>query len=79
MIKTGTAYALRKTLLRQVSFITGIDMSAFKATNSDWQAFFSFSIAQKISWAAKWRTTQEEDVTYSLLGIFRVKHAVAVR
>lgn len=35
-------------------------------------AVFSASVAQRMSWASKRRTTREEDIAYCLLGIFNV-------
>ena len=39
-------------------------------------ALSNFSIAQRMSWASKWKATREEDIAYSLLGLFDVNMAI---
>lgn len=51
----------------QLSTITGIDGHAFGS-----KPIRFFSIAQRMSWAAKRVTTRPEDIAYCLLGIFDV-------
>lgn len=57
----------RDNLVKEISDATGIDQGLFfNGKLSD------FSIAQRMSWAAKRQTTRLEDEAYSLLGLFGV-------
>lgn len=51
-----------------VGEITGIDVEALLHL----QPLNAFSIAQRLSWASIRETTREEDMAYSLLGIFNI-------
>ncbi|KAH8762286.1 heterokaryon incompatibility protein-domain-containing protein [Hyaloscypha finlandica] len=51
-----------------ISEITGIEIKYLTGENK----FCDASIAEKMSWAALRQTTREEDIAYSLLGIFNV-------
>jgi hypothetical protein len=51
-----------------ISEITGIEIRYLNGENR----FCDASIAEKMSWAALRQTTREEDIAYSLLGIFNV-------
>ncbi|KAE9373340.1 HET-domain-containing protein [Stipitochalara longipes BDJ] len=57
----------KASLAGEISTITGIPRVVL-LTNSDKE----FSVAQIMSWAAKRETTREEDIAYSLLGLFDV-------
>lgn len=50
--------------------ITGIDPSALASLNYESDPLSKFSVAQRMSWAAGRQTSREEDIAYSLLGIF---------
>ncbi|KAM5542165.1 hypothetical protein V8D89_004038 [Ganoderma adspersum] len=52
-----------------VSAITGISVKALHHPDSVTR---SFSVAQRLSWAASRETTREEDRAYSLLGLFDI-------
>lgn len=53
---------------RYLSKATQIDFYALRYQNS----FSNFSVAQRMSWAAKRTTTRVEDTAYSLLGLFEI-------
>jgi hypothetical protein len=55
------------TLERQVCDITGIPAKALRGS-----PLCDFSIAERMSWAGRRKTTREEDQAYSLLGIFDI-------
>jgi len=57
----------KKSLERQVHEITGIAIQALQGN-----PLSDFSVTERMSWAAKRRTTRKEDEAYSLLGIFDV-------
>jgi hypothetical protein len=57
----------KASLAEEISTITGIPRVVL-LTNSKGE----FSVAQIMSWAAKRETTREEDMAYSLLGLFGV-------
>ncbi|KAK3669966.1 hypothetical protein LTR78_010138 [Recurvomyces mirabilis] len=57
-----------KDLVKQVSSITGIDVRLLTHK----RGLHTYSIAQRMSWAAKRKATRIEDIAYSLLGIFDV-------
>ena len=52
---------------QQVYEITGIDVQALRGN-----PLSSFSVTERMSWAAKRKTTRKEDKAYSLLGIFDI-------
>lgn len=60
----GTKHSLSESLTR----CTGIDETILRGNES----VFNRSIAQRMSWAAGRKTTRDEDIAYSLLGIFDV-------
>jgi hypothetical protein len=57
----------KSTLARDLQKITGIDGRVLEGAHPS-----LCSVADRMSWAAKRKTTREEDVAYSLLGIFDV-------
>jgi hypothetical protein len=57
----------KSTLERQVCEITGIPAKALRGS-----PLSDFSIAERMSWAGRRKTTREEDQAYSLLGIFNI-------
>ncbi|KIM98488.1 hypothetical protein OIDMADRAFT_181845 [Oidiodendron maius Zn] len=61
--KLGTKESLKEIL----SVITSIDVGVLDGVDPE-----SFSIAQRMSWASKRRTTRAEDIAYSLLGLFDI-------
>lgn len=63
--KIGT----RAKLKAAISSVTHIHETALSGSI---KKIDSHSIAQKFSWASRRTTTREEDVTYSLLGLFHV-------
>ncbi|OAL05018.1 hypothetical protein IQ06DRAFT_183583, partial [Phaeosphaeriaceae sp. SRC1lsM3a] len=58
----GTKYSLVRDILN----VTGVDLNLLLHQ----QSLSSFSVAQKMSWAANRETTRSEDQAYSLLGLF---------
>ena len=52
---------------QQVYEITGIDVQALRGN-----PLSSFRVTERMSWAAKRKTTRKEDKAYSLLGIFDI-------
>jgi len=69
--KSGELLGDKSTLERQVCEITGIPAKALQGS-----PLFSFSIAERMSWADRRQTTCEEDQAYSLLGIFDISMSV---
>jgi len=60
-------------LLGAIVLITGIDPAMLSSDASLKNKYLQgFSVAQKMSWAAKRQTTRIEDEAYSLMGIFSV-------
>ncbi|KAI1078697.1 HET-domain-containing protein [Whalleya microplaca] len=58
-----------KTILtNEISAITGIETSLFQGLAD----LHEISVAKKMSWAAKRKTTRVEDIAYCLLGLFDV-------
>ncbi|KAK0654339.1 hypothetical protein QBC41DRAFT_332202 [Cercophora samala] len=57
----------RHGLLNPIVHITGIHVEYFRSGDLS-----VFSVAQKMSWAAKRKTTRVEDMAYCLLGIFDI-------
>jgi Heterokaryon incompatibility protein (HET) len=57
----------KKSLERQVHEITGIAIQALQGN-----PLSNFSVIERMSWAAKRKTTRKEDEAYSLLGIFDI-------
>lgn len=64
----------RKSLAEDISQITGIDLEALQTGD-----LRKYSVAQKMSWAAKRRTTRPEDTAYCLIGLFNVKMPLLYR
>lgn len=56
----------KEHLTKTISFATGIDSSVL----TDHSRIPSYSVAQRMSWAARRETTRVEDLAYCLLGIF---------
>jgi hypothetical protein len=63
----GKLLGNKKLLERQVHEITGIAIQALQG-----KPLSEFSVAERMLWAAKRRTTRKEDEAYSLLGIFDI-------
>jgi hypothetical protein len=59
----------KQSLERHICDVTGIPASALRGTMS----LSEFSIAERIAWQQDRETTREEDLAYSLLGIFDVQ------
>ena len=57
----------KKSLERMIGEITGIDAQALRGNDLS-----DFTIAERISWAAKRETKREEDKAYALLGILDI-------
>ncbi|MCJ1438071.1 hypothetical protein MMC27_007458 [Xylographa pallens] len=57
----------KKLLEQQLFNITGVALAALRGDPLD-----SFSVEQRMAWAEKRTTKKEEDIAYSLLGIFNV-------
>ncbi|KAI8631285.1 HET-domain-containing protein [Xylariaceae sp. FL1651] len=58
----------KKALASSISQVTGIDQLCL----SKEKRLGEYSIAQRMCWAADRSTTREEDIAYSLLGIFNI-------
>jgi hypothetical protein len=69
--KEGDRLGDKQSLERQIHEITGIPVSALRGS-----ALSQFSTGQKFDWAKNRRTTREEDLAYSLLGIFEISMPV---
>jgi hypothetical protein len=65
--KAGELLGDKSTLERQVCEITGIPAKALRGS-----PLSGFSIAERMSWAARRQTTRGEDQAYCLLGIFDI-------
>ena len=63
----GKRLSDKKSLERQVHEIAGLALWALQGS-----ALFEFSVAERMSWAEKRETKREEDIAYSLLGIFDI-------
>ena len=70
--KSGVFIGSRTQICPLISKATGIDPGYLEDNQSIWEA----SIAQRVSWASKRTTTRQEDIAYSLLGIFDVNMAL---
>jgi hypothetical protein len=57
----------KRSMEQQIHEITGIAVQALRG-----KPLSSFSITERLSWAAKRKTTRKEDEAYSLLGIFDI-------
>jgi hypothetical protein len=57
----------KRSLERQVHEITGIAVQALQG-----HPLSNFNVTERMSWAAKRKTTRKEDEAYSLLGIFDI-------
>src|SRR6185295_1433694 len=55
----------KRSRVQQIHEITGIPVDAIQGT-----PVVQFSIADRLSWAARRETTREEDTAYCLLGLF---------
>ncbi|KAI5801899.1 heterokaryon incompatibility protein-domain-containing protein [Pyronema domesticum] len=65
-------FGTRSILKGTISKITGIDTNALNGNFGRGQRQGSYSVAQKMAWAAERKTTREEDIAYCLLGIFDI-------
>jgi len=63
-------FGRRQDISDYLSRITGIDPEYLKNPTSE--QLFAFSIAKRMSWASKRKTTRVEDMSYCLLGLFDV-------
>lgn len=61
------AFGTRLSLQQHISQVTGIDVNVLRG-----EPYEDYPVAQKMSWAAKRRTTKPEDIAYCLMGIFSV-------
>lgn len=66
--KNWLAMGTRSQLSTEIGRITGIEASFLDGS----ETFRTASIATRMSWQARRRTTEEEDIAYSLLGIMGV-------
>jgi hypothetical protein len=66
--KNWTEIGTKATISDSIARITGIDESCLLR----WADLSKFSVACRMSWAAKRMTTRPEDVAYCLLGIFQI-------
>ena len=65
--REGMRLGDRRSLGPQICEITGIDHRALQTT-----PLYEFPVDERMSWAGARKTTREEDMAYSLLGIFDV-------
>jgi hypothetical protein len=65
--REGKLLGDKKSLEREIHEITGIPVEALQGSSLS-----SFSVDERMSWAAKGETKRKEDRAYSLLGIFNV-------
>jgi hypothetical protein len=63
----GERLGNKYTLVEELHGITGISVEALRGTPLD-----QFSVDERMSWVGKRQTKREEDLAYSLLGIFKV-------
>lgn len=63
----GVRLGNKKTLQQQITTIAGISAEALCG-----QPLSTFSVEERLQWADKRQTTEEEDKAYCLLGIFEV-------
>jgi hypothetical protein len=63
----GTRLGDKKSLEQEVHQLTGIALKALQG-----KPLSEFSIAERMSWATKRKTTRKEDEAYCLLGIFDI-------
>ncbi|KAK1757323.1 heterokaryon incompatibility protein-domain-containing protein, partial [Echria macrotheca] len=59
----------RSELKEEISMAAGIDPEALVSRSGTWH---QYSVAQRMSWAARRTTTREEDGAYCLMGLFGV-------
>jgi hypothetical protein len=64
----GKILGTKSSLKAVISQVTSIQLSALE----DQWSISKFSIAQKMSWVAKRKTTRVEDIAYCLLGVFGI-------
>lgn len=65
--KEGELLSNKISLERQIYEVTGIPHKALRGGSLS-----SFSITERLAWAATRETTRKEDIVYSLLGIFDI-------
>jgi hypothetical protein len=63
----GKRLGNKHTLVQELHGITGISVEALRGTPLD-----QFSVDERMSWVGRRQTKREEDMVYSLLGIFKV-------
>lgn len=61
-------FGTKHSLSRVLSNITGVDSSVLDGTRT----LSEVSVAQRMSWASRRQTTRQEDIAYSLIGLFDV-------
>jgi hypothetical protein len=59
-------------LAELIAEVTGIHLSLLQPKHVSGTELYSYSVAQRMSWAASRTTTRPEDIAYCLLGIFGV-------
>lgn len=64
----GTLLCDKKSMEQQIHKITGIDVRALRG-----DALSTFDFDKRMSWVKERNTTREEDMAYSLLGIFDIQ------
>jgi hypothetical protein len=69
--RSGRRLGDKRSLERLIHEVTGIDTQAIHG-----RSLSNFSVADRMSWAAKRETTIAEDKAYSLLGIFEIHMAL---
>jgi hypothetical protein len=68
--KSGDRLGNKSSLLKEIAGITGISVQALKGSPLQ-----SFSVEERLSWVRNRETTRDEDMAYSLLGIFDISMA----
>jgi hypothetical protein len=63
-----TTFGTKSALADELQLITGIPTSVLRDRDLLW----TFSVAQRMAWAADRKTTRPEDIAYCLLGLFAV-------
>ncbi|KAL9621542.1 MAG: hypothetical protein Q9160_004072 [Pyrenula sp. 1 TL-2023] len=66
--KNWVSMGTRAQLAKEISSITGIEVQILDGS----EAFRSASLATRLSWQARRKTTEEEDMVYGLLGLMGV-------
>nr|POE60985.1 vegetative incompatibility protein het-e-1 [Quercus suber] len=64
-----TSLSTKTSSAQDVSRKTGIEVAVLQGGKKE---LTQCAIAQRMSWASKWKTTRSEDMAYSLLGLFNI-------